>query len=100
MKHYFVCYTRDFGNTYDLCYTEDGSTPEGYERITRKEAEKNARAEARRRKDNPNFAYYAPEYITPYFPGDDDGEKAEDAKNDALTSRWKWTINGRIIVKK
>lgn len=99
MKKFFVRYTADFGNTYDLCYTEDGSEPEGYERITRKEAEGKARAEARRRKDDPSFAYYAPEYITPYFPGDD-GEKAEDAKNDALTARRKWTIDGRIIIKK
>ena len=45
-NHYFVHYWRDFGNCYDLYHAPaDFVPPSGWERITRKEAERLARAE-------------------------------------------------------
>lgn len=98
MKKYFVSYG-DFGNVYDLTYTEDGSNLEGWDRITRKEAEALARAETRRREHDPNFANYAPEYITPYFCNDIDGEKAYAVLEAALMGRGRWRLDGRVVVR-
>lgn len=69
MRKYWVQYWRNFGNTYNLFYTEnpeeESMLPENAERITRKEALKLAREESDRRKYDEAFAYYAPETIAP-----------------------------------
>lgn len=68
MKKYFVKYG-DFGNVYSLRWAEDGDAiPAGYEQITRKKAEQLARAERRRRKDEPMSSGYADSYIFPFTP--------------------------------
>lgn len=69
MKKFYVHYG-DFANTYRLVWAE---TPEqveeaennGYERITRKEAENLCAEENRRRKENPSFSGYASNVIYP-----------------------------------
>lgn len=77
MKKYFILYTRDFSNTYDIVYAE---TPEqeqqavakGYERITRREAERLCRAEMDRRQDDPAFSGYASAEILPiWYPAEE-----------------------------
>lgn len=77
MKKYFVKYG-DFGNAYSLRWAEQGDNiPEGWEPITRKEAEKLARAERDRRKDNPAFSGYADRYIAPFEPDGLDTEESD-----------------------
>lgn len=71
-RKYFVHYYLDFGNTYHLFYTDDGTDLENCERITRKEAERLARRETQRKKDNYAFANYADEYIYPYDMTEDE----------------------------
>lgn len=69
MKKFYVWFG-DFSNIYDLVWAE---TPEqveeaennGYERITRKEAENLCAEENRRRKENPSFSGYASNVIYP-----------------------------------
>ena len=64
MKRYFVKYG-DFRNQYALRYIEgDTAAPDGWERITRKEAKALAKAERDRRKENPAFSGYADAEIT------------------------------------
>jgi len=81
MKHYFIN-RPEFYNVYDLYSAEAGSDTEkyllrnGYERITRKAAEKLCAEENERRKHNPSFAFSAPNTIEEYkpellFPNDD-----------------------------
>lgn len=70
MKHYFVKYTRNFGNTYALRWADKAAdiatlTAEGFERITRADALRLARDEAIRRRDDPAFAYYADDHVYP-----------------------------------
>ena len=70
MKHYFVKYTRNFGNAYALRWADNAAdiatlTAEGYERITRADALRLARDETIRRRDDPAFAYYADAHIYP-----------------------------------
>lgn len=66
-NHYFVHYWRDFGNCYHLYYAPaDFVPPSGWERITRKEAERLARAEKQRRKYDPAFSRFADAYIFPH----------------------------------
>lgn len=69
MRKYWVQYWRNFGNTYNLFYTEnpeeESMLPGNAERITRKKALQLAREESDRRKYNGAFAYYAPETIAP-----------------------------------
>lgn len=69
MRKYWVQYWRNFGNTYNLFYTEnpeeESMLPGNAERITRKKALQLAREESDRRKFNGAFAYYAPETIAP-----------------------------------
>lgn len=44
MKRYYIHYYKDFANTFVLAYAESGEEiPEGYDRITRKEALRKAR---------------------------------------------------------
>lgn len=96
-----------FGNVYDLmCILGDHPAqhsvnelihvptcepaPEGWERITRKEAERLARVERRRRKEIPTSAYFADAYI---YPGDYiDGEMQDHPE--------RFTVNGVIIRRK
>ena len=66
----------EFYNHYNLAYVNSDRDEElalaaGYERITRKEAERLASAERRRRKDDPSFAGYADAYIYPYGVDED-----------------------------
>lgn len=69
MRKYWVQYWRNFGNTYNLFYTEnpeeESMLPKNAERITRKKALQLAREESDRRKFDGAFAYYAPETIAP-----------------------------------
>lgn len=69
MRKYWVQYWRNFGNTYNLFYTEnpeeESMLPGNAERITRKKALQLAREESDRRKFDGAFAYYAPETIAP-----------------------------------
>lgn len=45
MKKYYINYYRDFRNTYNLVYAEDGEVvPDGWERITRADALRMARS--------------------------------------------------------
>lgn len=67
MKSYWVKYG-EFANNYSLRKAWNASEGcclilAGYQRITRKEAERLASAERRRRKENPQFAGYADDTI-------------------------------------
>lgn len=76
MKRYCVKYYLDFSNTYNLAYTEieaeeKQAKEQGYERITRKEAERLCAQEIQRRKQDPAFAYSADSVILPIGYDDD-----------------------------
>lgn len=76
MRKYFVQYSADFANTYNVCYTDNTKDEEkaieiGMERITRKDAERLCMRESARRKDDPNFSGYASTVITPFGYDDD-----------------------------
>lgn len=90
MKKYYIRYWRDFANTYDLCYCETleeekRAVSAGFERITRKEAERKCANERFTRKYDPAFSgygdidikpwkYIADESNNPYYfthPGED-----------------------------
>lgn len=61
-RAYYVRYPRDFANEYSLRYTVSGaelSAEDGWERITRREAERLARAERARRRWEPSRSGYA-----------------------------------------
>lgn len=75
MRKYWVQYWRNFGNTYNLFYTEnpeeESMLPGNAERITRKKALQLAREESDRRKYDEAFAYNADSEIYPVsFVGD------------------------------
>lgn len=64
---YYVRYHR-FANEYSLRYTVGGaelSIDDGWERITRRDAERLARAERERRRWEPSRSGYADAYIYP-----------------------------------
>ena len=89
MKYYVK--RGDFRNQYSLVYTNSSISDEhaiadGYERITRKEAERLCVAERRRRKDDPSFAWYADAYIFPYGV-------------DADFENYPWVKAGNLIVR-
>lgn len=94
MKKYYVNYYRNFANTYNLYYaeTEEQLTnlPQTAERITRKEAERLARAESNRRKFDSSCSGYADEYIYPA-----DYPAYRDIMNDN-----RYMLDGRVFVKK
>lgn len=76
MKRYYVKYYLNFSNTYNLAYAETEAEEkqakeQGYERITRKEAERLCAQENQRRKDDPAFAYSADTVILPIGYDDD-----------------------------
>ena len=81
MKRYFVHYYRDFGNTYNLYWTDspemENVLPSGAEQITRRQAEALARAERDRRQYDEYFSGYASDAI---FPADYPQDK--DIRND------------------
>ena len=82
----------DFFNTYSLRYAPaEFPIPEGYEQITRREAEAYARAEAQRRRDDANFAYYADAYVYPFGMSEDDEYRFE--------CRFGWHTEGRLAVR-
>ena len=69
MKHYFVKYF-GFGNAYHVGYTRNAAEVEqvealGYERITRKEAERLCACENGRRRADPSSAYFANNILCP-----------------------------------
>ena len=64
-KKYFIKYTRNFLNEYDLVWTYKNTVP-GYERITRKDAIRKCVEERNRRKYDVNMSGYAPAYIVEY----------------------------------
>lgn len=67
-RAYYVRYPRDFANEYSLRYTVGGaelSAADGWERITRREAERLARAERERRHWEPERGGYADAGIYP-----------------------------------
>ena len=69
-KKYFVKYY-GFHNCYDLVYTKSekeaaDAVAHGFERISRKEAERLCRMERDRRKYDPAFSGYANDHIWPY----------------------------------
>ena len=90
---FFVRYS-DYANACDLTYTTDGSTPEGYEQITRREAESLARRESRRRKDDPSFSGYASEYIYPAGMDDDPEQVSYWARYNISG----WYLSGRVVL--
>lgn len=103
MRKYFIRNDLGFSNTYALCYTDDGETPDGWEQITRAEAERLARAETRRRKDDPSFSGYADEFIVPFSLlrlRADDGHDIAEAIEDARYYRHRWFLSGRVVEKK
>lgn len=67
MRKYYVHYYRDFGNTYNLYWTDglesEAALPDGAERISRKRAFELARRERDARKYDPAFSGYADSYI-------------------------------------
>lgn len=74
-KTYFIRYG-DFGNTYDLAWADNESDTEdlistGFERCSRKWAERQAHAEIDRRKYDPAFSGYADRAVYPaqYYTG-------------------------------
>ena len=92
MRKYGIKYYRDFGNTYTLGYTE------GWERITREEAECMARAESKRAKEDPNFSGYADTYVYPIGLTE---EQALDAYEAARCGGSKvWRLSGRVIERR
>lgn len=67
-RAYYVRYPRDFANEYSLRYTvgaAEMSAEDGWERITRREAERLARAERARRRWEPSRSGYADADIYP-----------------------------------
>ena len=91
-RKYIVHYYLDFGNTYHLFYTDNGEDLEDCERITRKEAERLARSETQRRKDDYAFAGYADEYVYPYDLTQDE--------RDSCTWDDNFIISGRVVERK
>lgn len=66
MKKYIIQYG-EFSNTYALRYIESGEEiPEGWERITKKEAVQLCRREIERREYNNAFSRYGDATIIPY----------------------------------
>lgn len=69
-RSYYIEYTADFGNTYNLFHAPaDFKAPESWERITRKKAEQLARDERSRRRDDPAFSGFASSCILPHDLG-------------------------------
>ena len=80
----------NFANQYGLCYTPAGQKlPEGWERITRKEASYYASQEAGRRKYNRSMSGYAPQYVLPY------GMEESDMRE--LYTPEQYTVRDRIV---
>lgn len=67
-RKYYVIYTDNFANTYDLVYTTPETEhllPDGAERITRNEAIRLCRAEIDRRKYETSSSGYADTHVWP-----------------------------------
>lgn len=63
---YYIEYTNDFANTYNLWYAPAGAAvPEGLERITRRFAEQKCRSERDARRYDPDFSGYGDTHIYP-----------------------------------
>lgn len=94
MKKYYVVYTDNFANTYNLYWTDSAEMekmlPDGAEQISRKEAIALAAREKRARKENPNFSGYASDTI---YPADYDDAKAP------FIDRYYTLVDGYILEK-
>lgn len=96
MKKFFYKNTSGFANTYDLVYTEtekeeEKVIAEGYERITRKEAERLCRAERDREQYEPSNSGYASSVILPvWYPAAE-----RDWQDDSRV-----VLNGYIVERK
>lgn len=71
MKKFYINYYRNFGNTFNLCYCnteeeERAAVSAGFERITRKEAERKCAEEKNARKFDPAFSGYGDTEIVPW----------------------------------
>ena len=63
---YYIEYTNDFANTYNLWYAPAGAAvPDGLERITRRFAEQKCRSERDARRYDPDFSGYGDTHIYP-----------------------------------
>lgn len=99
MKSYYYIKYGNFGNVYNLYWAPaDFTPPETWERISRKDAERYAAAERRRRKENPAFAYFADSYIWPVLP--DRQDDYGDIWVHAVTGRRGWYLDGRYIIRR
>lgn len=66
-NYYYVCYYRDFANTYTVCRAPyDVPLPEEWTRITRKQADRLCREERERREYDYNFSGFASSTISAY----------------------------------
>lgn len=96
MKKYFYKNTMGFGNTYELAYTEtdkeeERALAEGFERITRKEAEQLCRAERDREQYEPSNSGYADSVVLPiWYPA-----TSRDWQDDSRV-----VLNGYIVERK
>lgn len=95
MKKFWKKNTLGFANTYALVYTEttneeQQALSEGYDRITRKEAESLCRAERDRREHDEAFSGFADSVVLPiWYPVND-----HDWRND-----WHMEQHGYIVEK-
>lgn len=100
MKKYYAHFYKDFGNTYNLYYTEseadEALLPEGAQRITRENALRLAADEAAQRKNDPSFSGYADAYI---FPADYDRSDNHIAEIICGWNKTYW-LNGRIVERR
>lgn len=71
MKNYYIRYPRNFANEYDLCYCESAderkaAEADGWERVTRLEAERKCRNENWARANDQAFSGYGDNTIIPF----------------------------------
>lgn len=93
-KAYYVNYYRDFSNTYHLCWAPQGTAlPDGWERITRREAENLCRREREARRYNSGFSGDADAHIFPHdWPSYDEATSAH-------LNPGRWVMSGPYIVE-
>lgn len=89
MKKYYISYWRDFGNTYDLMWTDspemEKQLPANAERISRKEAIEKCLEELTARKNDPAFSGYASAAV---YPAGYDGDIVNDRRYTLVNHIW------------
>jgi hypothetical protein len=103
MRNYYVKYTDNYHNTYNLCYVEEGeSLPSGdWSRISRKEAISLCVAERDRERYDNQFSGFADSYILPYkecYSEDAIGD-TDCHLRDALLEQNGWYISDTYFVE-